>query len=439
MSVRDNFGGDFEKKYDLIVVGTGPGGATVAREMSKRGRKVLMLEAGPHRIPDGSVVSCVKDMLLPGKGLYFTPQFCGVVRGMCTGGSSLYYYGSALYPPIERFKPFGVDLKEDADEMYREMPFLGPLDDHMISDMSKAIMESARSFGYDWKPIDKFIIKDKWTPDYKFGISCERDIKWTALMYVREAMMNGAMLLNNAMVTNVLLENKKAVGVEFKYKGTKHKVNASKVILAGGGMSSPLLLGKLGVKGLGRDYFVDPFINVVGEHRALVRDREVPMSCGFNFEDDGYFMTDLQIPSKIEESMFASQVGRFDQFFKQRHTMAIMIKLRDSLGGRLGKNGWPIKSLSAEDRKRLSAGAERAKMFLKKVGCHSIYKTYYFAAHPGGTVKIGEFLDSNLKTQFDNLYVCDASVIPVPCGLPPVTQIIPLGKYLAKHLSGERK
>jgi len=437
--MRENFGGGFEKSYDLIIVGTGPGGATVAREMSKRGKKVLMLERGPHRIPDGKLMSVIKDMMTPGRGCYFTPQMCGVVRGMCTGGTSIYYYASALYPPIERYKPFGIDLKYDADEMYRDLYFLGPLKDHMISDMSKAIMESARSFGYDWKPIDKFIIQDRWTPDYEFGVSDPRDVKWSALMYVREAMVNGAKLLNHAQVTRVLMENKKAVGVEFKYNGGIHKVNASTVVLSAGGIGTPLLLRDLGVKGVGQDYFVDPFIDVVGEHKTLSRDREIPMSCGFNFVDDGYFMTDLQIPSKFEESLFATQVGRIDQFFKQKHTMAIMIKLRDSLGGKLAKNGWPVKNLSSDDRKRLRAGAAKAKKMMQKVGCHSIYASWYFAAHPGGTVKIGEFLDSNLKTQFDNLYVCDASVIPVPCGLPPVTQIIALGKYLSRYLAGERK
>jgi choline dehydrogenase-like flavoprotein len=56
------------------------------------------------------------------------------------------------------------------------------------------------------------------------------------------------------------------------------------------------------------------------------------------------------------------------------------------------------------------------------------------AAHPGGTVKIGEHVDTNLKTKFDNLYVCDCSVMPQEWGLPPTTSLIALGKRLAKHL-----
>jgi choline dehydrogenase-like flavoprotein len=44
---------------------------------------------------------------------------------------------------------------------------------------------------------------------------------------------------------------------------------------------------------------------------------------------------------------------------------------------------------------------------------------------------------SDLKTEFDNLYVCDCSVIPEAWGLPPTLTIIGLGKRLAKHLAGE--
>jgi choline dehydrogenase-like flavoprotein len=38
-------------------------------------------------------------------------------------------------------------------------------------------------------------------------------------------------------------------------------------------------------------------------------------------------------------------------------------------------------------------------------------------------------------TEFDNLFVCDCSVIPEAWGLPPTTTIIGLGKRLAKHLA----
>jgi len=38
----------FQKEYDVIVVGSGPGGATVAKELSEQNKKVLILEWGSN-------------------------------------------------------------------------------------------------------------------------------------------------------------------------------------------------------------------------------------------------------------------------------------------------------------------------------------------------------------------------------------------------------
>lgn len=62
----------------------------------------------------------------------------------------------------------------------------------------------------------------------------------------------------------------------------------------------------------------------------------------------------------------------------------------------------------------------------------------YLAAHPGGTVKIGEHLDARLSTRIDRLHVCDCSVIPEPWGLPPTLTLVGLGKHLARVLCGEK-
>ena len=102
----------------------------------------------------------------------------------------------------------------------------------------------------------------------------------------------------------------------------------------------------------------------------------------------------------------------------------------------------PFKSIVAIERKmlgkpekqKLKRGYERAKEILKNAGAKGIFKTGYLAAHPGGTVKVGDIVDSNLKTEYDNLYVCDCSVIPEAWGLPPTNTLIALGKRLSKHL-----
>ena len=82
-------------EYDVIVVGSGPGGATVAREMACRGRKVLILEWGPGGEVRGTASQYFSQSMLPGKSLLLTPELVGMVRGITTGGSSLFYCGTA--------------------------------------------------------------------------------------------------------------------------------------------------------------------------------------------------------------------------------------------------------------------------------------------------------------------------------------------------------
>ena len=112
-----------------------------------------------------------------------------------------------------------------------------------------------------------------------------------------------------------------------------------------------------------------------------------------------------------------------------------MVKAKDELGGKLTDAGGVRKILDKNEKLKLQRGYERAKSILKNAGAKDIFKTQYLAAHPGGTVKIGELVDSNLMTKYENLFVCDCSVIPEAWGMPPTTTIIGLAKRLAKYLS----
>jgi len=125
--------------YDLIVVGTGPGGATVARDMALRGKKVLMLEWGPGGPIRGNVWQGLAELLVPGKSLLFTPQGLGMVRGITTGGSSMFYYACAWPVPLAMFRRHGVNLAADAAAARAELP-IAPLADAMMTPMAQRIM-----------------------------------------------------------------------------------------------------------------------------------------------------------------------------------------------------------------------------------------------------------------------------------------------------------
>jgi choline dehydrogenase-like flavoprotein len=46
-------------------------------------------------------------------------------------------------------------------------------------------------------------------------------------------------------------------------------------------------------------------------------------------------------------------------------------------------------------------------------------------------------VDSNLETEIPNLFVCDASVLPISPGKPPILTILALSKRLADYLKNK--
>ena len=431
---------DSKSENDVIVVGSGPGGATVAMEMARRGKKVLILEWGPGGPVRGTAAQYFSQAMMPGRSLLLTPELLGMVRGITTGGSSLFYCGTAYPAPLEMLRKHGVDVADEVQETRAELP-IAPLKAEMVTPMTARLMAGARLVGLDWQLLDKFMYQDRWRPDYPaFGWYGDPSrMKWSARMYVEEAVVHGAMLLNGARVTRVLGDAQSATGVEFKRNGRTHNAFAGRIVISAGGIGSPVILRQSGIREAGYDYFVDPLITVCGTLKDVrLRDNEIPMSTGVHMRDEGYMMTDLAIPPAMHVA-FTAQVMHLNRLLSFRHTARIMVKIKDDLGGRLTDTGGVRKSLTAADRSKLKAGFEAASRVLRAAGATDIYKTGVLAAHPGGTAKIGEVVDSNLKTRIGNLYVCDCSVIPEAWGLPPTFTLVALGKRLARHLAAGQR
>lgn len=419
-------------RYDSIIVGSGPGGASVARELARRRQRVLLLERGSAAPLQGTLAQMAGIAAVPGKASFVHRDASLLVSGVTVGGTSAINFATAAAPPLDMFGAHGIDLAPALAALHAELP-ISQLPDALIGPMAARIAQGAIAQGLVWGKLDKLIRPSICrTGCWRCVYGCPFGAKWTARDFVDEAIGHGATLVDQARVDSVIVENGRAIGVRYRRNGRQHAAMASNVILAAGGIGTPRILHASGLQPAQSSFFSDPVIAVMGHVDDIDGGAEVPMAGGLYLQAEGIALADMTLPKPMYQA-FAAQVGRLDRLAAHAGTLTIMVKIRDEIGGGIGPH-WVDKTLTAADRGKFAAGVDMARGILRAAGARKIFKSWHFAAHPGGSVRIGEGVDSDLQTSTANLYVCDASVIPQPWGLPPTLTLLCLGKRLGAWL-----
>lgn len=423
---------------EIAVVGTGPAGATVARELALRNHKVVMVEKGEwHNRLIGRWLSMgtITRMERSREG--------GIMgRGITVGGSSVVFNGNAFEPPAWLESELGIDISKQTEKAKKETGVsILPEEFYRSWSATQRLVHCAGELNIILKPQPKFICAEKCDPrcdDCMFG--CKRGGKWTARSYVFDALENGANIFESHEVERVIIKGGKAVGVKVKGKSNVEEIIADKVIISAGGMGTPIILRKSGINA-GEGFFIDPMNVVLGVGKEKGTWREMTFS---------YATEELA----EREGFLVGTVGAFIVWGAQltRHRslstllkatnlpkiMGMFTKIGDSPGGRIYPDGTVEKPYTEEDMEKFRKGTEICKKVLIRAGAipESIIVAENIGGHPGGTSAIGKVVDKNLQVfGVDNLYVCDASVFPRSPGRPPTLTLIALGKRLAETIN----
>jgi choline dehydrogenase-like flavoprotein len=400
----------------VLIVGSGVGGAILGMELSKANIPVTIIEKGPFcKIKDSSDYYDESD-----KGI-------DLLKTTCVGGSSVVAAGNGVRLLEEELLEYGVDISKELDEVEKLLS-VHQMDDSHFGKGTKKFIESANAIGLNVIKMPKFIREEDCTQCGNCAWGCPYNAKWTSQDFIKIAIENGAKLLDNTEVTDIIIEDNSAKGVKVKLDdGSTEIIKSDTVVLSAGAINSAVLLQKLGIKA-GEKLFTDPFISVGGVIKDIDYKTEVTMNAlhiGKNFVLAPHY------------SQFVYQ-NIDDPNVKEKDILSIMVKIPDDNFGKI-VDGKVIKENSIKDVRFIAEGSATAGAILVQSGVDptTITSTHLRGAHPGGTAAIGDIVDTNLKTEFKGLYVSDASVIPKAPGAPPIIAILAISKRLSKHLIKE--
>ena len=400
-----------------IIVGTGAVGAILARELALNDLPVTILEKGPY------IKS--KDAFE-----YYDKYNDSVdlLTTTCIGGATIVSMSNMVRALDSELHEYGVDLTE-AYEYVEDLVGVHQLDDSHIGRGTQAFLDAGRELGLETLKMPKAIREEDCIQCGKCAFGCPADAKWSGKDFVDDAVEAGATLITEAEVTDIIVEDGAIKGLTYLKDGKKEEIYADHVILSAGAISSALILRAAGIDA-GREIFFDPFVSVGGYLKDINFNTEVQMAglvIGKNFVLSPHFSSFIRanIP---------------DETVTDKDILSIMVKTPDECKGYIDDDGEVYKTNTIQDIRYLAEGVATAGFILEKAGVdpNTIGSTVYRGAHPGGTAKIGEIVDSNLETEISNLFVCDASVLPISPGKPPILTILALSKRLADYLNDAR-
>jgi len=405
--------------YDAVIIGSGASGGTLAKELSVRNKKVLILEKGAF-IGEAEAYKAY-DIVFSGVEIW---------RAIAVGGTTLVTFGNAIPVLVNELKSFGIDIVNEIKELDAELN-ISPLPHSFIGNATKTFMEAAKNLGLAVNLMPKIIDPKKCLATCKHCTAgCITGAKWSSLKNIKEAITLGSKIVTNVSKIKVIASGGRVKGVKYIVNGIEKEVTTNTVIVCAGALGTPEILFSAGIEdNVGEGLFVDVFITVGGIVRNIMLNKEQDMLAYVKLEQGilSPFFSIFLKPKFMCKGVKANS----------KDIMGIMVKIADEPSGKVYKGGKVSKPLTEHDIDLLRKYSEKALEILEAMGVNmkTIVTTYPRGVHPGGTAAIGKVVDKNLETSVKGLYVADASVLPKAPGAPPMLTIMALAKHLAKKLT----
>jgi choline dehydrogenase-like flavoprotein len=442
---------NIEKEYEYIIVGTGPGGATVARELARTKKRILTIEYGPRLSVTGFMkVGRGKTFLDKNNRALRSEEGVWIGRARVLGGSSYVAMGNAVTPPMSILREWGIDLSTEL-QLARDYLRVVPMPERFIGPATRSINQGAASLGWEMKPTPKCVDFSKCQACGMCMFGCPRGAKWTSLEFVDEALKNGAQLLLNTEVIRVNHKNGRATGVTAVHGKDRIDLRAPTVVLSAGGIATPIILQNSDINEAGKGLTLDIFQTTYGYSDFTGMKNEIILATYLEklIEEKGLFTSPyMYIPVLVamySDDRRSSNMTLLNQLklglesirYNTKKLLGMMTKIRDEPTGEVMNDGTIHKAVTPMDRAKLDEAYEINKAILVAAGAKpdTIFRTSYESGHPACTAAIGKIIDRNQESRIKGLFVSDASAFPTPLGMPPILTIVALSIRLGNFLN----
>lgn len=482
------------EECDVVIVGSGAGGAVAAATLAEAGLDVIVLEAGDSYTGDSypedpleAIASLYRDGgLTIAEGRPPIP----VPVARTVGGTTVINSGTCFRAPdsvLEGWRSrYGVEWAGQLDPDFAEAEeFLRvtPLDPEQMGRNGQLAMEGAAAIGASGGPISRNAGDCIQCSSCPYG--CRIDAKrGMHVSYMPRAVAAGARLRTGVEARRILVEDGRVAGVRCAVKPAgalngerrPYTVRARRAtIVAGGALGTPELLSRSGLGGdqVGRNLHIHPACWVGARYEEEVR--------GWDGVMQSYYVDEWEAERVLLEATFTplpfggawlQGSGREHQesILDFGHISSIGVQLADESTGRVGIAGdGSIRAnykLTDDDADRVVFGIARAAEIHFAAGATEVYpnigrapvlrpgEVAQFEAtrfkpselrleafHPQGTARIaanpseGVCAADGSVNGVKDLYVADASLFPTAVEVNPMMTIIAFAKRVAAEVA----
>ncbi len=485
-------------KADVVVIGSGAGGAVVARELARDGRSVIVLEEGGYYTPDeyGKMTpsNTIRRMareagLAAAVGLGDTPLI-SIMAGKCVGGSSVLTGGVCFRIPDEVLHEWTDVLKlhamspEKLEPYFREIEEtlrVAPVPVHMRSRGTELFVEGAAKLGIAMKSMRRNTEGCRGVGRCNFG--CPHKAKLSVdISFLPEACDLGARIFSDALVERIDITGGRANGVRGRFLDPRtgeptipFEVRAKIVVVACGSLHTPLLLRRSGLDThhIGRSLTLHPAFRVsaIFDEEVNGWDGALQSVYSDHFASDGITLVGIYSAVNVLAAAFPGIGQAHRRIVRKLPNLAVFGGMvHDEGGGRVHR--WlsrePLityrmtprdkhrimKGIHVMGRMAFAAGAKEVMLPLFGAPTFTAEKDLDFlidrppsarrvecmAFHPLGSAKMSADARSGVVKPagetwaVDNLFVADGSVLPTSIGVNSQVPIMGVAMMIARGI-----